>query len=88
MSVSRNRRRCLSALGLWPALGVAAPSAGPVVRHSLVQLPDGVPNYELAVLRLLLDKTSASHGPCLVQIDSASIRRRARAARRQRTSLR
>ncbi len=61
MSVSPLRRRCLSALGLWPALGVAAPP--PLIRHSLVQLPEGVPNYEQAVLRLLLDKTTASHGP-------------------------
>ncbi|MGM9480064.1 hypothetical protein ACS5PN_02620 [Roseateles sp. NT4] len=63
MSVSRHRRRCLSALGLLPALGIAAPSAGPLIRHALVELPPGVPNYELAVLRLLLDKTGASHGP-------------------------
>jgi len=53
----------VSVLGLLPALGAAAPSAAPLIRHSLVQLPDGVPNYELAVLRLLLDKTTASHGP-------------------------
>ena len=63
MSASRNRRRCLSALGLLPAVGMAAPSAGPLIRHALVELPPGVPNYELAVLRLLLDKTLASHGP-------------------------
>jgi len=63
MSVICNRRRCLSALGLLPALGGTAPASGPLIRHSLVQLPDGVPNYELAVLRLLLDKTLASHGP-------------------------
>ena len=63
MSVSRIRRRCLSALGLMPALGAAAPSAESLIRHALVDLPPGVPNYELAVLRLLLDRTVASHGP-------------------------
>jgi hypothetical protein len=63
MPVSRHRRHCLSALGLLPVLAAGAPSAGPLIRHSLVQLPSGVPNYELAVLRLLLDKTLTSHGP-------------------------
>lgn len=65
MSMSRDRRRCLSALGLLPALGHAAPAAGPgpLIRHSLVQLPQGAPNYELAVLQLLLERTRASHGP-------------------------
>ncbi len=77
MSVNRLRRRCLSALGLWPALGQAAPSSGVVVRHSLVQLPEGVPNYELAVLRLLLDKTSASHGPYRLEAAPAMTQSRA-----------
>ena len=63
MPVSLDRRRCLSALGVLPALGTAAPPAGPLIRHSLVQLPQDAPNYELAVLRLLLDKTRPSHGP-------------------------
>lgn len=63
MSVSRVRRHCLSALGLLPALGAAAQPEGPLIRHSLVQLPEDAPNYELAVLRLLLDRTRASHGP-------------------------
>ncbi|MDR7272088.1 hypothetical protein J2X20_004762 [Pelomonas saccharophila] len=68
MPVSRLRRRCLSALGLLPALGGAAPGAAPVIRHALVQLPDGVPNYELAVLRLLLERTQASHGPYRLEV--------------------
>lgn len=59
MSVSR--RHCLSALGLLPDVGAAEPPL--LVRHSLVQLPREAPNYELAALRLLLDKTEASHGP-------------------------
>lgn len=64
MSVSRNRRRCLSALGLLPVVGHATPGAEALlVRHSLVQLPQEAPNYELAVLRLLLDKTQATHSP-------------------------
>lgn len=77
MSVSRIRRCCLSALGLWPVLGRAAPLTGPVIRHSLVQLPEGVPNYELAVLRLLLDRTAASHGPCRLEAAAAMTQSRA-----------
>jgi len=77
MSVSRNRRRCLSALGLLPAVGMAAPSAGPLIRHALVELPPGVPNYELAVLRLLLDKTLPSHGPYRLEAAPAMTQSRA-----------
>lgn len=63
MSVSRNRRRCLAVAGLLPATGLAAASGGMLIRHALVDLPPGAPNYELALLRLLLDKTLHSHGP-------------------------
>ncbi len=77
MSVSRNRRRCLSALGLLPALGTAGPSAAPLIRHALVELPPGVPNYELTVLRLLLDRTLASHGPCRLAAAPAMTQSRA-----------
>jgi hypothetical protein len=77
MPVNRLRRHCLSALGLLPALARAAPLAGPVIRHSLVQLPDGVPNYELAVLRLLLDRTLVSHGPWRLEAAPAMTQSRA-----------
>lgn len=77
MPVNRLRRRCLSALGLWPALGAAASSPGILVRHSLVQLPDGVPNYELAVLRLLLDRTVATHGAYQLEAAPAMTQSRA-----------
>lgn len=64
MSASLDRRQCLCTLGVLPTLGAAAPETEPtLIRHSLVQLPPDSPNYELAVLRLLLDKTLASHGP-------------------------
>lgn len=63
MSASLDRRQCICALGALPNLGAASPETGPsLIRHSLVQLPENAPNYELAVLRLLLDKTMASHG--------------------------
>lgn len=77
MPVSRHRRHCLSALGLLPALAAGAPPAAPLIRHSLVQLPEGVPNYELAVLRLLLDRTQASHGPCRLEAAPAMTQSRA-----------
>jgi len=64
MSVSLDRRQCLSALGLLPAIAAALPASEPLlVRHSLVQLPQEAPNYELSVLSLLLDKTRPTHGP-------------------------
>lgn len=55
-------------LGLAPlGLALAADGPGLLVRHRLVDLPPDAPNYELAVLRLLLDKTLPSHGPCWLQ---------------------
>jgi len=63
MPVAQDRRRCLSALGLFPTLGSSVPANGQLIRHSLVQLPQNAPNYELAVLQLLLEKTRAGHGP-------------------------
>ncbi|MBT9502990.1 MAG: hypothetical protein IV092_17220 [Burkholderiaceae bacterium] len=68
MSSSRTRRQALALLGLAPlSLPLAADGPGLLVRHMLVDLPPNAPNYELAVLRLLLNKTLPSHGPYRLQ---------------------
>lgn len=50
-------------------VSAAAPAAPLVIRHNMSEPDEAVAPYRLQVLRLLLDKTRATHGPYELQAD-------------------
>ena len=67
----RRRQLLLAAGGLGLAAGARAQAPAPI-RHNMVDTDESSPPYRLQVLRLLLDRTRAGHGPYELQTDRSS----------------
>lgn len=68
----RRRQLLAAACGLSLAARSHA-TAPPLIRHSMAEPDASEPPYRLQVLRLLLDRTVARHGPYGLQADTADV---------------
>ncbi|HLO93736.1 MAG TPA: hypothetical protein VK195_05415 [Burkholderiaceae bacterium] len=65
------RQLLLAAGGLGWAAAAGAQAPAPI-RHNMADADKAPPPYRLQVLRLLLDRTRASHGPYVLQADASA----------------